>query len=63
MTTPGAIDGIGAAASNEYYCDNQPMNGNGEARLPCHIHIDEYLAANSQRFEDELCELLRIPKR
>jgi acetylornithine deacetylase/succinyl-diaminopimelate desuccinylase-like protein len=23
--------------------------------------IDEYLSANSQRFEDELCELLRIP--
>ena len=23
--------------------------------------IDEYLSANSHRFEDELCELLRIP--
>ena len=23
--------------------------------------IDEYLSANSNRFEDELCELLRIP--
>ncbi len=25
------------------------------------ITVDEYLTANSQRFEDELCELLRIP--